>query len=119
MAFIPSLRRNLIFVSSLDRLGYSFHFGDGKVDIFCNSVLIGNGVLFGNIYCLSLHHGLLCDSSSVNSVVDCKRARMNLSSSMLWHKRLSHISRQRLKRLVRDGVLFNLDFSEFETYVVC
>ncbi|WKA13479.1 hypothetical protein VitviT2T_030773 [Vitis vinifera] len=44
---------------------------------------------------------------------------MNLSSSMLWHKRLSHISRQRLKRLVRDGVLFNLDFSEFETYVVC
>nr|CAN70467.1 hypothetical protein VITISV_026832 [Vitis vinifera] len=68
---------------------------------------------------LSLHHGPLCDSSSINSFVGCKHARMNLSSSMLWHKRLSHISRQRLKRLVRDGVLFNLDFSEFETYVVC
>ncbi|RVW41020.1 Retrovirus-related Pol polyprotein from transposon TNT 1-94 [Vitis vinifera] len=38
--------------------------------------------------CLSLHHGPLCDSSSVNSVVGCKHARMNLSSSMLWHKRL-------------------------------
>ncbi|RVW21903.1 Retrovirus-related Pol polyprotein from transposon TNT 1-94 [Vitis vinifera] len=88
VAFIPSLRRNLISVSSLDRHGYSFHFGGGKVDIFCNSVLIGNGVLFGNLYSLSLHHGLLSDSSSVNSVVGCKRARMNLSSSMLWHKRL-------------------------------
>ena len=89
------------------------------MDIFSNSVLIGNVVLFGNLYSLSLHHGPLCDSSSINSFVGCKHARMNLSSSMLWHKRLSHISRQRLKRLVRDGVLFNLDFSEFETYVVC
>ncbi|RVW73223.1 Retrovirus-related Pol polyprotein from transposon TNT 1-94 [Vitis vinifera] len=119
VAFIPSLRRNLISVSSLDRHGYSFHFGDGKVDIFCNSVLIGNGVLFGNLYSLNLHHGLLCDSSSVNSVVGCKRARMNLSSSMLWHKHLGHISRQRLEKLVKDGVLSNLDFLDFETCVVC
>ncbi|KAL6342702.1 hypothetical protein AAG906_013108 [Vitis piasezkii] len=40
------------------------------------------------LYSLSLHHGPLCDSSSVNSVIGCKRVRMNLSSSMLWHKRL-------------------------------
>ncbi|KAJ9696926.1 hypothetical protein PVL29_008922 [Vitis rotundifolia] len=119
VAYIPSLRRNLISVSILDRQGYTFHFEGGKVDIFCNSVLIGNAVLFGNLYSLSLHHGPLCDSSSVNSVIGCKRARLNLSSSMLWHKRLGHISRQRLERLVRDGVLSNLDFSDFETCVVC
>ncbi|RVW16023.1 Retrovirus-related Pol polyprotein from transposon TNT 1-94 [Vitis vinifera] len=119
VAYIPSLRRNLIFVFVLDRHSYSFHFGGGKVDIFSNSVLIGNGVLFGNLYSLSLHHGPLCDSSSVNSVVGCKRVRMNLSPSMLWHKRLGHISRQRLERLVRDGVLFDLDFLDFETCVVC
>ena len=88
VAYIPSLRRNLISVSVLDRQGYFFHFGGGKVDIFSNLVLIGNGVLFGNLYSLSLHHGPLCDSSSINSVVGCKRARMNLSSSMLWHKRV-------------------------------
>ena len=43
---------------------------------------------------------------------------MNLSSSMLWHKCLGHISKQRLERLVRDGVLSDLDFSDFETCVV-
>ena len=59
VAYIPSLRRNLISISILDRQGYSFHFGGGKVDIFSNSVLIGNGVLFGNLYSLSLHHGPL------------------------------------------------------------
>ena len=66
VAYIPSLRRNLISVSILDRQGYSFHFGGGKVDIFSNSVLIGNAVLFDNLYSLSLHHGPLCNSSSVN-----------------------------------------------------
>ena len=116
VAYISSLRRNLISVSILDRQGYSFHFGRGKLDIFSNSVLIGNGVLFDNLYSLTLHHGPLCNSSSVNSIVGCKHARMNLSSSMLWHKRLGHISRQRLERLVRDS---NLDFSNFETCVVC
>ena len=37
----------------------------------------------------------------------------------MWHKHLGHISRQRLERLVRDDVLSNLDFSDFETCVVC
>ena len=72
VAFIPSLRRNLIPVSILDRQGYTFHFGGGKVDIFSNSVLIGNVVLFGNLYSLSFHHGPLCDSSSIKSVIGCK-----------------------------------------------
>ena len=75
--------------------------------------------MFGNLYSRSLRHGPLCDSSYVNFVVGCKHARMNLSSSMLWHKRLGHISRQRLERLVRDGMLSNHDFSDFETCVVC
>ena len=52
----------MISVSILDRQGYTFHFGKGKVDIFSNSILIGNVVLY---------HGPLCDSSSVNSVVSC------------------------------------------------
>ncbi|RVW97122.1 Retrovirus-related Pol polyprotein from transposon TNT 1-94 [Vitis vinifera] len=32
---------------------------------------------------------------------------------------MGHISRQRLERLVRDGVLSDLDLSDFETCVVC
>ena len=36
---------------------------------------------------------------------------------MLWHKRLGHISRNRMERLVKNGVLQNLDFSNFTTCV--
>ncbi|RVX00984.1 Copia protein [Vitis vinifera] len=58
------------------------------------------------------------DSSSVNSVVGCKHARMNLSSSMLWHKCLDFetcvvclkgkmIAKTKMRRLI--GVEGTLD----------
>ena len=36
---------------------------------------------------------------------------------MLWHRRLGHISIERIKKLVNDGVLSTLDFADFETCV--
>ena len=38
---------------------------------------------------------------------------------MLWHKRLGHISIERIKRLINDGVLETLDFTNFGTCVDC
>ena len=40
-------------------------------------------------------------------------------SSKLWHKRLEHISIERIKRLVNDGVLKTFDFTNFSNYVDC
>ena len=42
---------------------------------------------------------------------------MNEDSSILWHWKLGHISIQRIKRLVNDGVLSTLDFTDFHTCV--
>ena len=44
---------------------------------------------------------------------------MNENSSMLWHKRLGHISNQRIQRLVSDGILDPLDFSDFQVCIEC
>jgi hypothetical protein len=41
-------------------------------------------------------------------------------SGVLWHQRLiRHISIERIKMLVKDGVLNTLDFADFETCVDC
>ena len=48
-----------------------------------------------------------------------KRCIMNEVSSILWHRRLEHISIGRIKRLVNDGVLCTLDFTDFDTFVDC
>ena len=44
---------------------------------------------------------------------------MNEESSLLWHRRLGHISIQRIKRIVNEGVLCALDFIDFETCLDC
>ena len=67
MAFIPSIRRNLIFVPILDGLGYSFLFGTGKDKLYRDSLLISNETLCGNIYRLGLYN-FLSFSPNVNTV---------------------------------------------------
>ncbi|EOY21907.1 Uncharacterized protein TCM_014078 [Theobroma cacao] len=48
-----------------------------------------------------------------------KQCVMNENSSILWHRRLRHISIERIKRLVNDGVLNTLDFTNFDACVDC
>ena len=48
-----------------------------------------------------------------------KRCVMNKNSSIPWHWRLGHISTDIIKRLVNDGVLITLDFTDFDTCVDC
>ena len=48
-----------------------------------------------------------------------KSCVMNEDFFMLWHCRLGHISQDRIKRLVDDGVLSTLDFTDYETCIDC
>ena len=38
---------------------------------------------------------------------------------MLWHRRLGHISNQRIQRLVSEGILDPLDLSDFLVCIEC
>ena len=42
VAYVPFIRRNLISVPILDKFGYSFLFGTGKVNLYRDSLLFGN-----------------------------------------------------------------------------
>jgi hypothetical protein len=108
--FVPSLQRNLISVSCLDNDGFDCHFGDGKYEILCNNERVGLTFQKQDLYLLSLRENMnsVCDvnenvSSSVN--VNRKRKRTQDASSKLWHCRLSHISRGRIERLVKNKIL--------------
>ncbi|RVX02371.1 Retrovirus-related Pol polyprotein from transposon TNT 1-94 [Vitis vinifera] len=67
-------------------------------------------------------HIFLQNDTSHNSLhvqIGIKRCVVKDDSSTLWHRRLGHISIDRIKRLVNDGVLSTLDFTNFETCVDC
>ena len=87
VAYIPSIGRNLISVPVLDRLGYSFFFffGTGKVNLYRDSLLIGNETLCGDLYRLGLY-SLLYFSPNVNTVSSTKRLKLNEKSYIIWHK---------------------------------
>jgi len=113
VVYVPSMRRNLISVSVLDKCSYTFEFGNGKLVVYFNSIIVGSGVLYDGLYMLNLN------DMFVNSVIGHKRSRVDENSSMLWHRRLGHISRPRIERLIKEGILHDLDFSDFDTYVDC
>ena len=83
--------------------------------------MVGFGTLCGNLNRLDLcNNDLNCSVNSiVTLIVASKRLRANDNSSMLWHKSLRHISRQIMERLVKNGILHNLDFSDLLTCVEC
>ena len=115
--YIPSFSRNLISVSRLVPLGYSFKFYETSFSLFYKSNLIGNGTLSDGLFSIDLQNDATNNAMHVHTGI--KRCVINEDSSMLWHRRLGHISIQRIKRLVNDGVLSTLDFTDFETCVDC
>ncbi|TYK04878.1 Retrovirus-related Pol polyprotein from transposon TNT 1-94 [Cucumis melo var. makuwa] len=51
----------------------------------------------------------------VEAIGGTKR-KLNENSTMLWHKCLDHISKQRIQRLVSDEILDSLHLSKFESF---
>ena len=107
------------FISVLDKFGYSCSFGNNKFSLSQNLNLVGTGSLsyVDNIYMLdtvvSYHETLQLSTQGV------KRKLTNENSSSLWYKRLGHIFKRRIERLVLDGIQDSLDFVDFEICTNC
>ena len=113
--YVPSFSRNLISVSRLVLVGYSFHFSKTSFNLTYKSYCVGNDILFDGLYHIFLQNDTTYNSLHVQTSI--KRCVVNEDSSTLWHQRLCHISIDRIKRLVNNGVLSTLDFTNFETCV--
>ncbi|KAL5827481.1 hypothetical protein ACOSQ4_019278 [Xanthoceras sorbifolium] len=115
--YVPSFSRKLISVSRLVPFGYSFNFSETSFSLFYKSDCIGNGTLSDGLYCINLQNNAAYNTMHVQT--GTKRCVIDEDSSTLWHRRLGHISIERIKRLVKDGVLSTLNFTNFETCVDC
>ncbi|KAL8139920.1 hypothetical protein V2J09_005941 [Rumex salicifolius] len=114
--YVPSMSRNLISLSKLDSIGFSVTFGNGCFSLFKDNNIVGSGILENGMYRIELDKSF-SDSLfiSLNSEIGVKRVRSNENSAFLWHKRLAHISRERMMLLVKDNILPSLDFTDFGT----
>ncbi|KAF7802053.1 Retrovirus-related Pol polyprotein from transposon TNT 1-94 [Senna tora] len=119
VVYVPSCRRSVVSTSVLDKQGYSFWQGSGRIDIYYNTIVVGTASLMNGLYCLNINSILESSVASVNTVTGHKRQRTDENSSMLWQRRLGHISRDRLERMVKQDILHDLDFSDFDSCVDC
>ena len=88
--YVPSFSRNLISISRLVPLRFSFNFIDSGFSISNKSKVIGYGALSDGLFHIQLHNDVTYNSMHVTSGL--KRCVVNEESSMLWHRRLGHIS---------------------------
>lgn len=110
---------NLISVSYLDKSGYFCSFGNNIFKLSFNSDNVRTSSLMGhdNLYLLDT---IATYGESLN-VVSCgtKRKIDDNNIGALWHKCLGHISKNRVERLVSDGILDSINFTNFDVCVEC
>jgi len=116
---VPSFRRNLISVSYLDKSGYSCSFGNNEFSLSFNSNIVGTGSLLAYDN-LDLFDTVTTYNETLNTESHGTKCKIdNTQSGALWHKRLGHISKNRVERLVSNGILKSIDFTNFDVCVEC
>ena len=116
---VPSFKRNLVSISVFDKLGYTYSFGNSQFSLYLKSNIVGIGSLsvFDNLYLIDI----IASYYETLHVSSCgtKRKLTNENSATLWHKRLGHISKNIIERLVSHRILDSLDFTNFTICVEC
>ena len=75
---------------------------------------MGKGILSNGLFSINLQYNAV-----LHTHIDNKWCIMNEESSILWQRRLGHISIDRIKRLINEKVLNNLYFADFDTCIDC
>ena len=107
--YVPSIRRNLISVSSLVKDGYSILFNDSVI-IKLNKRFICSSTLMDNVYIINpVSPSLQQNELNNTNVLPCKRKEPSqMNQTYLWNLRLGHINLKLVSRLVQNGPLGSL-----------
>ena len=90
--YVLSFRWNLVSISRLDKSSYSCLLGNEKISLFQYSNMTGTSYLVDNLQKLDIDVSHINESLHASNY-GTKRKLTNENSSMLWHKRLRHISK--------------------------
>ncbi|GJU08267.1 retrotransposon protein, putative, ty1-copia subclass [Tanacetum coccineum] len=110
--YAPTITRGVVSVSRLVDNGFVQCFTDYGISVSKNDVLYFNAIARNGIYEIDMHD-LVPNVNSIYNVSN-KRVKRNLDSTYLWHCRLAHINKKRIKQLQQDGLLKSTDDESFD-----
>ena len=94
--YVPAMSRNIISISCLDMVGFSFIIKNNTCSIYYGDIFYGDAHLSNGLYILN--H----DNPNAKPIynIKTKRFRSNdLNTTYLWHCRLGHINEKRISKL--------------------
>ncbi|KAB2605750.1 hypothetical protein D8674_005467 [Pyrus ussuriensis x Pyrus communis] len=109
--YVPKMRRNLISASKIVKDGFAFLADDKCLKIFKKNYLdsiLGTALLLDNLW--SLECSIESNNHSILNV-GFERTLGTDTSYILWHKRLGHISKERIMKLSKVELIPKLDFT--------
>lgn len=94
--YIPGLKRNLISLGTLDVKGFNYKAFGGVLRVTKGCLVVMKGIIESGLY-------MLQGSTMIRLVSMVKEDTYQVS--LLWHKRLGHISEKGLLELEKQGML--------------
>ncbi|KAK8593532.1 hypothetical protein V6N12_045612 [Hibiscus sabdariffa] len=110
--FVPSLTKNIISMSCLDKMGFEISIKNNSCSFYLNNLFYGSAQLINGLYILNQENMIFN--------INAKRLKTNDSNqTYLWHCRLGHISERRISKLHKDGLLDPFVFEQFDVCESC
>ncbi|CAL2278472.1 unnamed protein product [Prunus armeniaca] len=109
VVYVPSMTRNLLSVSKLVKPNLQFEFNESSFSIFRNKSFIANELVIDGMFRLKCK--LPNQTTEMITVISSKQS-CNTESFTLWHKRLGHVSKERMNLLSIESILPPLNHHE-------
>ena len=93
--YVPELKCNLISLGELDKLGYTYKSKNGVLKVTKGSLIKLRGTLRNGLYVL--------EGTTVSGSAAIASGK-GIDMSMLWDKRLAHVSEKGLQALSQQGL---------------
>ena len=102
--YVPELRKNLVSVWLLNKLGFKLVFESDKFVLSKNSMYVGKGYAINGMFKMNVIVSQVMNEASTSSAY-------MLESSNFWHGRLGHVNFNSICRLIKLKCLpnFNID----------
>lgn len=116
---VPSMKRNLVSVSCLVKKRFSFFIDFEGIKISHGSQFIGSACFVNDYWMLSCTYPREIYMIENSETLTGNKRKYRDNSAFLWHRRLGHISKERLHLLVKQEILPALDFSDLIHCIEC
>nr|GFA62685.1 retrovirus-related Pol polyprotein from transposon TNT 1-94 [Tanacetum cinerariifolium] len=111
--YLPKLKKNLIFVGTLESKGFEVRAKDGVMKFISGVLVVMKGIRkINNTY----HYKGIIVVGTIAAVTDGDR---NLKTVKLWHMRLGHAGEKSLNLLIKQGLLKGVSFCKLDLCKHC